>query len=380
MPSQADIKKFEKQFDAYMKRLESRRKLDNRVFAGRDNAGAFLTPDILNNLGKLGLSGRKKLAMAYGNSGSVEYTLAELEQMAKATEKAEERFKPESAGIPVSLAVEAGDKGDKKRAATIKSATLYRMVGNLLDFRVTASGETPGAPPYYKVRVRLEDFKTELRRAKNGDYITSAKRAASGSVSFDCNCGRYIYWYHYLATIGNFDVAPPGENVFPKIRNRGLKGICCKHILKTLFTLQGTFVQKRIADAMSALAKSKDFDTDIESRLNKQDLTDAEWWSQQDTKSKIESEKDFANFLKGIRAFRDKQDEGASRIDNRAKGKEKGAKDAEIKADVKRLHLAMLRTLKDGNMLNDAILGSYAANAKVDKDVLVQIAKEEGLL
>lgn len=61
-------------------------------------------------------------------------------------------------------------------------------------------------------------------------------------IKFDCDCGRHTYWYRYIASIGDFAYhgeKPMGrkETGFPKIRNPQLKGIACKHILRTMQTI-----------------------------------------------------------------------------------------------------------------------------------------------
>lgn len=68
------------------------------------------------------------------------------------------------------------------------------------------------------------------------------KALQSSLIKFDCDCGRHTYWYRYIASIGKFaylGTNPIGreETGFPKIRNPQLKGIACKHILRTMQTI-----------------------------------------------------------------------------------------------------------------------------------------------
>lgn len=58
-------------------------------------------------------------------------------------------------------------------------------------------------------------------------------------LSFDCDCGRHRYFLRYVATIGGF--AAGGRNGgFPKIRNPGLKGVACKHVLRVMTEIESS--------------------------------------------------------------------------------------------------------------------------------------------
>lgn len=62
---------------------------------------------------------------------------------------------------------------------------------------------------------------------------TIENRLSNGKVRLECDCGRFTYWYRYLATLGGF-VHGRKEGAFPKERNPDLTGIACKHILRTV--------------------------------------------------------------------------------------------------------------------------------------------------
>ena len=70
----------------------------------------------------------------------------------------------------------------------------------------------------------------------------SATKAASlmrkQGVRFDCDCGRHQYWYRYVATIGNYN-AGRAETGYPKVRNPGLVGVACKHVLRVMAEIEG---------------------------------------------------------------------------------------------------------------------------------------------
>lgn len=52
-------------------------------------------------------------------------------------------------------------------------------------------------------------------------------------LAFDCDCERHKYFLRYVSTIGNFN-AGRDEHGFPKLKNPGLKGVACKHVLRVM--------------------------------------------------------------------------------------------------------------------------------------------------
>lgn len=397
--TKADFKQFEADFKKHMKALDKRRTEDDRTFQHRGNAGAYLTPDMLGD--KKALTGRKKLVMAYGDQ-PYPLSLKELNNMAAAKDRAERNLNAREAGIPIheALKVTKATENDVALAKRISNATLFKITGNILDFRVTASGDTPNAPSHYKVRVRLEDWKREASRTKNKDYKAAAQRVAMGYVSFDCNCGRYIYWYQYLATIGNFDIAP-GETVFPKIRNPKLKGVCCKHILKALMTIQQPIVQGRIAAAMQATAVDKDFEKIDPTTLTAKELQEMEKAGDTSPTTKAA----FKRMMQAAKAFQEKQKQPQVKAakdkhlkENEAKMKKLQEENRVARAAAKQLldekkalenqarehergklvnGLKFMQTM--GGMTDDGFKKLSEIN-NVSVDVLRGIAKEEGLL
>lgn len=126
---------------------------------------------------------------------------------------------------------------------------------------------------HHQVKVRQEEWDQQLRGLDAGSYQLSAKGAATGWISFNCNCGRHRFWYRYLFTIGGFGLDPE-EHVFPKIRNPGLKGCCCKHVIKTLATLRMSSVHSRIAKEMENQGKKKGFNKKMSEAATQKALRD----------------------------------------------------------------------------------------------------------
>lgn len=112
-------------------------------------------------------------------------------------------------------------------------------------FLTPSGGETPGVSTHHVV-VRFLGFPESLRRlsatpadagsAKAEKALTvaqAAKLVRSGRLALDCTCGRWRFFFRCLASIGGYS-AGRQETGYPKIRNPGLSGIACKHILRTM--------------------------------------------------------------------------------------------------------------------------------------------------
>lgn len=89
------------------------------------------------------------------------------------------------------------------------------------------------------------------------DARKSALRLRHGPLKIECDCGKWRFWYRYIATIAGFN-AGRGETGFPKIRNPNLTNVACKHIVKVAAEIQnGTSVLTFLTRLMDK-AKSSD--------------------------------------------------------------------------------------------------------------------------
>ena len=200
----------------------------------RADAVGLLTPALLRKHIKSGTD----LVLAYGRKGTaVSYTVDDLKRFVEARERADKAFRPEPRGVPLAQLENASREADRQRSQEVKSALLYKVSGNMLFFQVQGN-----ITPHYLVRVRLEDWERHLHTPYLNPLI-AAKEAATGRISFDCACGRHQYWYRYLTQIVGFAINPPKGQDFPKIRNPGLTGCCCKHVLKVLRVLKTNAIQ-----------------------------------------------------------------------------------------------------------------------------------------
>lgn len=228
----------------------------------RKDAIGLLTPALLRKHIRTGTD----LVLAYGRKGyTVEFTVDDLKRFVEANTRAQKTFRQEVRGVPLLQLEKASAPDDVRRSRNVRSATLYKVKKNLLFFSVTGNSQ-----PRYQVRVRLEDWDVALH-SPYANALTAVRTVATGRISFDCSCGRHQYWYRYLSNIGGFDVNSPKEQDFPKIRNPGLKGCCCKHVLKVLRVLKSNTIHAFLAKEIDRQAATVGFADTVRARFLKAD-------------------------------------------------------------------------------------------------------------
>ncbi|EZD38192.1 hypothetical protein, partial [Escherichia coli] len=179
------------------------------------------------------------------------------------------KFKSTVPGITYAQLVAQSTSIDIKRANNkvsdgtgIKAATFLGLKHNLALISVNASDES--VHQHHRVRIRFEEWDKAVEEIAE-DGAKKARIAADlckGRVSFDCDCGRHQYWYRYMATAGNYAVAPPKEYAFPKIRNPDLTGVACKHVLHAMTRFQSPTWHKAIIIALEKAAEQVAFGDD----------------------------------------------------------------------------------------------------------------------
>jgi hypothetical protein len=164
------------------------------------------------------------------------FTLQDIQKFGSARKRVEKTFKP-TQGAPAIKLMAASLYDDIMRSnSEIRGGGLHQITGAVLHFNIPSSGNTRGAPPFYGVRIRLDEWNSNL--TSYADYKDAVKASVKGNVSIDCTCGRYQYYFRYVATAANVAMKP-FEKDFPKITNPKLQGMCCKHQLRAL-KLMGT--------------------------------------------------------------------------------------------------------------------------------------------
>jgi hypothetical protein len=148
---------------------------------------------------------------------------------------------------------------DKARSE-IKIALPVSALGDLVRFRTSSSRGSD--VPHHTVIVRFMGFRDAQQRIiAAGPDKSGPRKAASWMrkerLAFDCDCKRHRYFLRYVATIGGFN-AGRDETGFPKIRNPGLQGVACKHVLRVMAELQSSnivlgFLERHLARVSQAL-------------------------------------------------------------------------------------------------------------------------------
>lgn len=100
---------------------------------------------------------------------------------------------------------------------------------------MTNAGPKSDVERHY-VSVKLLNFEAAVVSAAAPSKII--KEVINGPCAVSCDCGRWRFWYSYMATIGGYNANPNHrESAFPKIRNPQLYGLACKHILRVMTNL-----------------------------------------------------------------------------------------------------------------------------------------------
>ena len=283
-----DFKEFEKAFNA-----RRRENTQERQFAE-----ATLSPAMIERA----IRKRTGVELPDEKQGKGYYTLQELEAFRRMIQRVQKDTGGRGTrGVLVKQLLAMSTKTDIDRAnEQIRYSRLYQVRGGTLKFAVPASGES-GFDGHYQVRVRLEDWDAALVSGKA--WPNAAKQAATGRISIDCQCGRHQYWYRYLAGVGGFAVEPPSEKDFPKIRNPSLEGAACKHVIKTVQTLQSPTVQRVLAEELQRQADAVGY-----GKVTSKYLTQADHDKLKrarvratDQQNAVKAYKDYLNSVKGLK-------------------------------------------------------------------------------
>lgn len=139
------------------------------------------------------------------------------------------------AGVTPKQVISFSSPDDIARAnQQIHYAIPVRRKDNIVLFTTNASAESD--VQYHYVRVELQNLPKYLDM--DITQLQAQRNIANGKVRFECDCGRYQYWYRYLNSIAGTNLGRQEEG-YPKIRNPNLHGIACKHILRVMHWLSG---------------------------------------------------------------------------------------------------------------------------------------------
>ena len=246
-------REFERLFNQIEKDKRSKRRAARRT----------LTPFSLKNK-----TAEDIISLGKKKKGGTFFTVEDLKAFEGRRKDIRQTFNSGIAGITYAQLIAGSEAIDVKRAnnavddgSGIKRAVPSSLKHNVVTVSVEASDRSEDQ--HHRVKVRFEEWDSLIDEL--GDETSAVKvtkKLCAGRVSFDCDCGRHQYWYRYIATAGNFALAPPKEYAFPKIRNPNLKGIACKHVIHAMTRLQSASWQLRIGQAMLQAAKRVGFGDD----------------------------------------------------------------------------------------------------------------------
>ena len=155
-------------------------------------------------------------------------TNADLRAFRQNVKTVQDRY---TAGIRAKQVIELSLPIDRKRAnEEIHYATPVSAYGGKVRFLTNAGPESDLT--HHHVQVEFLSYAASAAGAK-GDAKAAAMRLRKEPIKIECDCGRWRFWYRYIATIGRFN-AGRDETGFPKIRNPSLHGVACKHILRVM--------------------------------------------------------------------------------------------------------------------------------------------------
>lgn len=126
---------------------------------------------------------------------------------------------------------------DRTRAnEQIRSAVPVSARGGVVRFMTNAGPDSDVT--YHHVTVEFLSYASAASGAR-GDAKKSAAWLRREPLKIECDCGRWRYWYRFIATIGGFN-AGRDETGFPKVRNPKLHGVACKHILRVMADVESS--------------------------------------------------------------------------------------------------------------------------------------------
>lgn len=154
------------------------------------------------------------------------------------------------AGLTAAEALQLSRPADIERARTeITYSMPTRMQAGHVAF-VTNTGPHSKVTRHF-VNVEFSGFSAALARPGTASQC-ALWLVKESPLRFECSCPHWRYFLRYVATIGGWG-AGRAEHGFPKIRNPGLVGVCCKHAARVLVDCTSSIgLRQRIAAMVQA--------------------------------------------------------------------------------------------------------------------------------
>lgn len=170
------------------------------------------------------------LKLTYGNQGRalVILTAEDLKAFQQNIELLQSQYKK---GITAKQTIDASRAEDIDRAnQQINMAVPLSLKDGVVHFLTNAGPESD----VLNHHVHVEFLAFEGLKLSTSYTPQQAKNLLNfGKLKFECDCGRHNYWYRYISSIGGYGYGRQ-EDGYPKIRNRQLTGVACKHVLRVM--------------------------------------------------------------------------------------------------------------------------------------------------
>jgi hypothetical protein len=228
--------------------------LKRRLEAEKSAKSTLLHPDDLRgnlDMGRLlqtTLGGKR--AITADDLAAFRRNIHTFEQKYTVTEGLTARQIIDMANVKVS-----GKETDLKRSnREIKNAAVLSFFNGTMRFMTNAGPDSEDTRHHVTVQfmgyVNAVSGAAQNTQDKPLDTVQIAFKLTKERLKFECDCGRHTFWFRYLATIGRWGLGRK-ELAFPKVRNPGMAGVACKHVLRVMSDIESSiFVAKFIAKAL----------------------------------------------------------------------------------------------------------------------------------
>ncbi len=209
-------------------------------------------------------------------------THADLKQFAHAVRQLGKKF---TGGITAQQVLDLSLPIDRTRAnREIRAAVPMASKAGVIHFVTNAGPES--TVTRHHVHVEFLNYAASL--ASPAAPVMVASELTKGRLRFRCDCGRHLYWYSYLCTVGKFIYGDPQMN-YPKIRNPKLVGVGCKHVLRVMQNLQTPAIKGRVAQMIEAGRKGQAYKPSVLTKKQAQDIANEQAAQAHWKRSKVES-------------------------------------------------------------------------------------------
>lgn len=154
-------------------------------------------------------------------------TIDDLKHFKRETDRVKQERK---VGITAKGVIDLSLPIDRERASKeIRTAVPISAAGGVIKFMTNSGPESDRDRHYVTVDVR--NFGAVAASAIKVERC--GHELVKSPLGISCTCGRWRYWLAFVATAGGYN-SGHREDGFPKVRNPGLVGVACKHVLRVM--------------------------------------------------------------------------------------------------------------------------------------------------